>query len=89
MSENTRQRYDHELLGISFAHNAEQATVPTPGPQNIVTPCHGMPLTIYTAETGGNGYATWKEVSEIVCSAEGCYNEWNPDGTVSHWQEAQ
>ena len=76
-----RKRYDHELLGSSFAHNAEQAHVPEPpGPQNIVTPCHGVPLW----HTGIGG-----ELDEILCSANECYNSWNLDGTVTHWQEPQ
>lgn len=56
-------------------------------PLNIFTPCHGVPLTIYTAATGGSGYMTYEEPSEIVCSASGCYNSWNPDGTVAYWRE--
>lgn len=77
-----RPRYDHSLLGSAFAHNAEQAEVQehTQPSRNIVTPCHGMPLTIYMA---------FDEVEEIVCSAKECYNSWNPDGTVSHWQERE
>jgi hypothetical protein len=75
-----RQRYDHELLGSDFAHNAEQAVIPEAKPQNIVTPCHGMPLWIsYRAG----------EPEEILCSHEGCLNSWNLDGTVEHWQATE
>jgi len=71
-----RPRYDHELLGSSFAHNAELAAVPPPqGPQNIVTPCHGMPLEIY--------------VDYVECATEYCPNLWNRDGTVRYWREAE
>ena len=76
-----RPRYDHELLGSSFAHNAELAAVTPQGPQNIVTPCHGMPLTIYVRYDG--------DIDEILCSAAGCYNSWDEHGVVEHWQEAE
>jgi hypothetical protein len=76
-----RPRYDHELLGSSFAHNAELAAVTPQGPLNIVTPCHGMPLRIRTHYDG--------EVEEIWCPAEGCHNYWNEDGTVGYWREAE
>lgn len=74
-----RKRYDHELLGSSFAHNAEQAVITPQGPLNIVTPCHGAELYIFV-EDG--------EPSHIEC-LEGCKNWWNTDGTVGHWQEAE
>jgi len=76
-----RPRYDHELLGSSFAHNAELAAVPPPqGPLNIVTPCHGAELWIATED---------HEPDHLECVADGCYNKWNVDGTVMYWREDQ
>ena len=75
-----RKRYDHELLGSSFAHNAEQATVPTPGPQNIVTPCHGAELFVETTD---------HEPDHLACLHQYCPNEWNLNGTVRYWREAE
>lgn len=83
-----RKRYDHELLGSSFAHNAEQAVITPQGPRNIVTPCHGMPLIILTTAIG-RGHLSTEVPDEIECTAEGCPNQWNADGTVRYWQEAE
>lgn len=55
-------------------------------PLALVTPCHGAPLSVYTSSTGGSGYQTYEEPSEIVCTAPGCVNSWNPDGTVDFWR---
>lgn len=52
-------------------------------PLNIVTPCHGMPIHLSYNYVAGE-----PEVDEISCQASGCYNMWNPDGTVGYWQEA-
>lgn len=46
---------------------------------NITTPCHGVPLLVLTAYSGG--YMGRDEPDEIVCMAEGCHNSWNADGT--------
>jgi hypothetical protein len=72
-----RPRYDHELLGSSFAHNAELAAVVPQGPQNIVTPCHGADIMAVR-----NHYS---EAIEILCSHDGCVSEWDFDGHVVHW----
>jgi len=71
-----RPRYDHELLGSSFAHNAELATPEPQGPLNIVTPCHGAELELLP---------TLHEY-KLSCTAEGCYNTWHSDGTVDEWE---
>lgn len=69
-----RQRYDSELLGSTFAHNAETAVVSleaqAPKSLNIVTPCHGVPLDVsYDGIT-------------IYCSQAYCSNEWGRDGIL-------
>lgn len=46
---------------------------------DITTPCHGIPLLVLTAYSGG--YMGRYEPDEIVCMAEGCLNSWNADGT--------
>lgn len=48
----------------------------------LVTPCHGVPLSIYTRHESSSYYGQ-DVVDEVVCSADGCHNSWNPDGTVA------
>ena len=50
---------------------------------DIVTPCHGMPLIVLTTYTGS--YVGSEVPSEIICSAEGCYNTWEADGTTDEY----
>ena len=53
---------------------------------DIVTPCCGKPLLVLT-EPYGSAYMQTEVPSEIVCTAEGCYNSWAPDGVASEWNE--
>ena len=69
-----RQRYDHELLGSDFAHNAEQAIIPENKPRNIVTPCHGAALVIVD------------DGEYVYCGNHSCPNQWFRDGTVDYWE---
>lgn len=52
---------------------------------NIVTPCCGKPLLVLTTYTGG--YTGQDVPSEIMCTAEGCYNTWEPDGTSDKYNK--
>lgn len=52
---------------------------------SIVTPCHGVPLCILTTYSGG--YTGSDVPSEIYCSADGCYNTWQPDGTSDKYNK--
>lgn len=45
----------------------------------IVTPCHGAPLLILT-QSEGRAYMQTDVPSEIICTAEGCYNSWSAEG---------
>lgn len=45
----------------------------------IVTPCHGAPLLILTTPEG-RAYLQTEVPSEILCTAEGCYNSWSAKG---------
>lgn len=47
----------------------------------LVTPCHGAPLNISTVWES-SGYDTYAVVDGINCPADGCANEWSPDGIV-------
>ena len=76
-----RQRYDHELLGSDFAHNAEQAIIPENKPRNIVTPCHGAALEVTYRYVGSHS-----EVEYLWCQHPDCPNTWNEDGTVDYWE---
>ena len=71
-----RQRFDSELLGSSFAHNAETAIVAAPVARNLnlLTPCHREPLRFTIGGFSG-------EV-EFWCPAEGCYNTWDNNGDL-------
>lgn len=50
---------------------------------NIVTPCHGAPVSI-SMYYMGEGY---EAVDEIECEHTGCFNAWNPDGTARYIAE--
>ena len=52
---------------------------------DIVTPCHGAPLLIITAYTGG--YMGMDVPSEIMCSHDGCLNSWTPLGIADEWNK--
>lgn len=45
----------------------------------IVTPCHGAPLLILTTFEG-QAYMQREVPSEIMCTAEGCFNSWSAAG---------
>lgn len=47
---------------------------------DIVTPCHGEPLQIYTVYEGG--YLGSDVPDEINCPADKCYNSWNRYGVA-------
>lgn len=48
---------------------------------DITTPCHGEPLIILTVHDSSESYYGQDVPDEIMCSAKGCYNSWNADGT--------
>ena len=45
----------------------------------IVPPCHDAPLLILTT-LEGRAYLQSEVPSEILCTAEGCYNSWSAKG---------
>ena len=53
---------------------------------NIVTPCHGEPLLILTTPEG-LAYMQSDVPSEIICTAEGCYNSWSAMGIADKWNK--
>lgn len=54
------------------------------GGVNIVTPCHGAPLIVLTTPEGP-AYMQSDVPSEIVCSADDCYNSWDAEGVSDGW----
>lgn len=65
--------------------NETSTTATTIAVPNIVTPCHGAPFYILTTYIGG--YLGSDVPSEICCSADGCYNTWQPDGTSDEYNK--
>ncbi|MBN9214721.1 MAG: hypothetical protein J0J04_07895 [Microbacterium sp.] len=60
---------------------------PVPGASaGITTPCHGEPLLILTT-TEGSGHLAQDVPSEIMCSADGCFNSWSATGVAEPWNK--
>lgn len=69
---------------IAYCRECNLYALPIPR-QGLVSPCHGAKLAVYT-RMEGPAYMQSDVPSEIVCTATGCNNSWNPDGTVDYWQ---
>lgn len=53
----------------------------------IVTPCHGAPLMILT-QPEGRAYMQNDVPSEILCTADGCFNSWSAKGEPDPFNKA-
>jgi len=52
----------------------------------LVSPCHSAPFYIST-RTEGLQYLTSEVPDEIECTAVGCFNAWNADGTPTEYNK--
>jgi len=53
----------------------------------LLTPCHGAPLLILTTPEGP-AYLQNDVPSEILCTADGCYNSWSATGEPDEYNQA-
>lgn len=52
----------------------------------IVTPCHDAPLIVLT-QLEGPAYMQSDVPSEIMCSADGCFNSWSASGVAEPYNK--